>query len=221
VPREDVDMTQEQPLPWRASEVYVSFAGRAARTCRVTRHPGDLVRVELDGLDVLPGTLAEIQWTQDGRGSYAVGTVVPTPASSGPGVYISVTESVSGIQRRLGARFEVHVPVALTVDSKHVFAGRTEDLSTGGAHVTIDLTGDDGEAARRFADEIASGAHVVTELTLPDGPARFTCLVAAVGSQQGDLRLRFVDVDCRIEERLAGFLREAQRTIALEQAKSG
>src|SRR5688500_11691149 len=107
VSHEGVDVVQEQPLPWRVPEVYVSFDGGPARTCRVTRHPGDVVRVELGGLEVAPGTKAEIQWTQDGRGSYAAGTVIPVPPGSDPGLYIRVDESVSGVERWLGVRVPV------------------------------------------------------------------------------------------------------------------
>lgn len=212
VPREDVDVVQEQPLPWRVPEVYVSFGGGAARSCRVTRHPGDLVRPELPGLDVPAGTSAEIQWTQDGRGAYAAGVVVPAPAGSEAGVYIRVEESVAGVERRLGVRVPVQVPVSLTVASDHVFHGRTEDLSTGGAHLIIDFEGDGGEAAaRQLADEFASGSHAVVELGLPGEPLRIACLLAAIGDQVGDVRLRFVDLDIRLQDRLAAFLRSAQR----------
>jgi hypothetical protein len=221
VPRGDVDVVQEQPLPWRAPEVYVSFDGGSARTCQVTRHPGDLVRLEIDELDVLPDAQAEIQWTQDGRGCYAAGTVIPPPSGSVPGIYIRVDESVSGIERRLGVRVDVDVPAALTVGSGHVFPGHTEDLSVGGAHVSVDLDEIGEEPVRRWADELAGGAHVVVDLTLPDGVARFACLVAGGGDRPGDARLRFVDVDSGTGERLAAFLSEEQRRNAVRQASTG
>ncbi|GLY02953.1 MULTISPECIES: PilZ domain-containing protein [Actinoplanes] len=215
VPREAVDVVQEQPLPWRAAAVYVSFGGGSARTCQVTRHPGDVLRVELPGLAAEIGTQAEVQWTQDGRGGYACGTVVPVADGEAPGVYIRVDESVSGVERRLGVRVPVRIPATMAVASDRVYPGHTDDLSTGGAHVTLNPAVIGEELVRQFAAELASGAHLVAELHLPDGVARLTCLVAATGGQPGDVRLKFVDVDNRTEERLDAFLRRAQRRIPM------
>nr|WP_221383319.1 PilZ domain-containing protein [Actinoplanes polyasparticus] len=212
VPRENVNVVQEQPLPWRAPQVYVSFDGGPARTCRVTRHPGDLVRVEVADLVVPAGAQAEIQWTQDGRGTYAAGTVVPPPSASAPGVYIRVDESVSGIERRLGVRVAVHLPVAVTVTSGQILTGRTDDLSVGGAHLRLDPA--EQTAFRRCTTEVARGADVVAELALPTGPARLRCLVTGVGDLPGDTRLRFVDVDGDTAQRLDAFLRDLQLNVA-------
>jgi len=202
VPRAPVDVEYVQPLPWQAAEVYVSFTGGPAYTCQVTRHPGDLIRVGLDGLDLPEGTPTEIQWTQDDRGSYARGTVVATPAGEPAGVYVRIEESLAGLERRADARVNVGLPILLSDRDGQPVRGRTLDLSQGGAHVVADLDGT-GPAEAAFLP----GDRITAELTLPEGVVRSACLVSATGAGRGDLRLRFLDPDSATVARLGAFLR--------------
>ncbi|GAA4960256.1 hypothetical protein GCM10025331_59240 [Actinoplanes utahensis] len=218
---EDLDVVQEQPLPWRVPSVYVSINGGAARRCKVTRHPGDLLGLDLPGVRVAPGSIAEIQWTQNGRGAYIAGTIVDTPMGAVRGLYLRVDESVTNIQRRLGVRVEVQIPVVITLPSGRMVPAHTEDLSVGGAHVSVDLSQIDGPAIRQLAEELVVGEHVVAECGFPDGLARFSALVADVGHEPGDARLRFVDIDTGTEERLTSFLAGAQRKAAARKRKPG
>lgn len=208
--RATVDLTHEQPLPWNAPEVHVSFRDGPAITCRVTRHPGDLLRVELDGFTVPAGTQAELQWTQENRGGYAAGTVTAAPDPAAPGVYIRVDESVSGVERRLGVRVPVHVPVGITGPSGRIFPGRTADLSLGGAHIVADAPGC-GEQLRVALHQagVAEGGQAIADLTLPTGVVRLRCLITAIDRDPGKVRLRFLHVDSAGIDRLGGFLRAA------------
>jgi hypothetical protein len=106
----------------------------------------------------------------------------------------------------------------LTIGSGQVFLGRTEDLSIGGTHLSVNLEPIREETVRRLADELVCGSHAVVELMLPDGVARFSCLVAAQGARPGDTRLRFVDVDGETADRLGRLLRDEQRRVAAQQA---
>jgi hypothetical protein len=218
---EDLDVVQEQPLPWRVPTVYVSINGGAAHSCRVTRHPGDLLGLEIPGVRAAPGKVAEMQWTQNGRGAYIAGTIVDTPMGAVRGLYLRVDESVTSIQRRLGVRVEVQIPVVLTLPSGRMVPARTEDLSVGGAHLKVDLHEIDGPAVSQLAGELVVGEHLVAECQFPDGLARFSALVADVGREPGDARLRFVDVDTGTDERLASFLAGAQRKAAAQKRKPG
>jgi len=197
IPRAPVGLEYVQPLPWQAGEVYVSFTGGPAYTCQVTRHPGDLIRVGLDGLDLPDGTPAEIQWTQDNRGSYACGTVVAAPAGEPAGLYVRIDESVSGVERRVDARADVSLPVLLSDRSGRTAKGRTVDLSQGGAHVAADPS----DAA------FLPGDRITAELTLPGGAVRSRCLVSATGADPGDVRLRFLDPDGATVTQLGAYLR--------------
>jgi hypothetical protein len=205
VPRASVDVQCVQPLPWQAREVFVSFGGGPAYTCQPTRHPGDLIRVELGDLEVPAGTQAEIQWTQDFRGSYASGTVVTAPAGEPAGIYVRIDESVSGIERRLDTRVKTRVPVRLTDTSGRPLRGHTLDLSPGGAHVIAEPS-----EATPSGVPFALGDRITTELVLPDGAVQAQCLVSGTGAEPGDVRLRFLDPDSGITAQLVAYLRTTQ-----------
>lgn len=209
VPRQDVGVEQEQPLPWRAAEVYVSFNGGPALTCHATRCPGDVIRLDLDRPTVPVGTPAEIQWTQNGLGSYAAGTVV-VPNTTLAGLHIRVDESVSGYERRLGVRVPVNLPVTLTTDDGHTLRCRTEDLAMGGAYAVV--TSGVPAGAR-----IARSSQAAVELGLPDAPAHLRCLVVMTDETMTHIRLRFVDVDADTLVRLSTFLHAEQRRLAQQQ----
>jgi PilZ domain len=209
VPRQGVEVEQEQPLPWRAAEVYVSFNGGPALTCHATRCPGDLIRLDLDRPTVPVGTSTEIQWTQDGRGSYAAGTVVES-TSTIAGLHIRVDESVSGIERRLGTRVSVNLAVTLTTDDGQVLHCRTEDLAMGGAYVSTTTP-----AAASVA--LTSSTQASVALALPDQTAFLRCLVVRTDPGATRIRLRFVDADAATLVRLGTFLHSEQRRTAKQQ----
>jgi hypothetical protein len=215
VPRAEVGLTYEQPLPWNAPEVHVSFHNGLTVTCRVTRHAGDLLRVELGGLAVPIGTRAELQWTQQHRGCYAAGTVTTAPPPPAPGVYVRVDESVSGIERRLGARIPAQTPVTMSSPSGLILTGRTADLSLGGARIVAGLPGDN----RRLRDTLhragaAEGGQIFVDLTLPSGAAHLRSLITDIDREPGQVRVRFLHVDSHTIDRLAAFLYAEQRRIA-------
>jgi hypothetical protein len=212
VPRQGVDVEQEQPLPWRAAEVYVSFNGGPALTCHATRCPGDVIRLDLDRPTVPTGTSTEIQWTQDGRGSYAAGTVV-APTSVVAGLHIRVDESVSGMERRLGVRVPVKLALALATDEGQVLHCRTEDLAMGGAYILA-------TAGAPVGVNLTSGMQVTAELALPGPTAFLRCLVVTTDPAPTRIRLRFVDVDAATLARLSTFLHSEQRRIAKQRPSS-
>ena len=165
----------------------------------------------LGDLDVPAGTDAEIDWTQDRRGSYAVGTVVAAPAGSPAGVYIRIDRSASGIDRRLGVRVATRVPASLMDAYGDVFDGHAVDLSLGGARVIADV--------RPAADQVwpsrdrgpfSVGEQIAAVMHLPDALVAVWCQVAAVGADPGDVRLSFRGSDSSIGELLADFLQTVQ-----------
>jgi len=186
-PRGDVGLVQEQPLPWSADEVFVSFNGGPAYTSQVTRHPGDLVRVGRGTTKMPVGTQVQIQWTQNRRGSYAEGVVVAAPAGEQPGMYVRIERSVAGVERRLGVRVGVRVPAVLTDAGGRVWRGRSEDLSLGGARIIVAVEG-------AGDPPFVVGAQATAELKHAGRALRMVCLVAGVG-EPGDVRLQFLDLN--------------------------
>jgi PilZ domain-containing protein len=191
-PRGDVGLVQEQPLPWSADEVFVSFHGGPAYTSQVTRHPGDLVRIGRGTTKMPVGTGVEIQWTQNRRGSYAEGVVVAAPAGEQPGMYVRIERSVAGVERRLGVRVGLRVPAVLTDAAGRMYRGHSEDLSLGGARIVVTVPG-----AGRTADDppFVAGTQVTAELTRGGRTVRLGCLVAGVGAEPGEVRLQFLDLN--------------------------
>ncbi|MEU8664730.1 PilZ domain-containing protein [Actinoplanes philippinensis] len=212
----EIDLHHEQPLPWNAPEVHVSFHDGQAFACRVSRCPGDLLRVEAEGRRVAAGTRVEIQWTQQGRGGFAAGTVIDAPDSEEPGVYIRIDESVAGIERRLGLRLPVRVGAVVTTPSGLELTGHTLDLSLTGARIVAFPF-----ACRAFlqdlrhAPEEVWGAHTTVRLDLPTGVADLTSLVVSVNEDAGHVRIRFLNNDGLATEQIGAFLRVEQRRIAL------
>lgn len=219
VPRTEVDLVFEQPLPWRAAEVFVSFDSGPAIVCRVSRCPGDVLRVEQDHLDVPVGTPVEMQWTQDERGGFVAGVVVAVPAFTGPGVYVQVDESVSGVERRLGIRIPVQVPARVITASGLTLDGCTRDLSLGGVHVVAEPGGE--AAGAPAGSGIAVGGRVALSLTLPDGAVELACVVTSVDRERDAVRLRFLAADRGAVGRVETFLRAEQRRVTAPQKGGG
>ncbi|WP_157442008.1 PilZ domain-containing protein [Actinoplanes awajinensis] len=216
--RSDVDLSHEQPLPWNVPEVHIWFHDGPALNCRVSRSPGDLLRVQADGLIVPEGTPVEIQWTQDDRGCYAAGTVIAAPPSGPPGLYLRVDESVSGIERRIGVRLPVQLPASVIAPSGRVLPGRTTDLSLGGASIVADSLacgGFLGDFLQPERDAPQARASVV--LALPTGVATLACRVISVSGNTGQVRVRFVHHDGLVIEQIGALLSAEQRRIALRR----
>jgi hypothetical protein len=208
----------EQTLPWRASLVYAAFSGGAAHTVRaVSRHSEDVAHLDLPGVRPPAGTAAELQWTAGGLGCHATGTVVAPPATRPDGVLVRLDETVDGIQRRLGVRVETHLAVRVLVPGHPGYDAATVNLSIGGAHIQVDLTGHGPNSTQALAARVRTGKLTV-ELAFPDQPVAFGCLVAGTGSGISDLRLRFLDIDHKHEEHLSRYLARVQRVIAARRS---
>lgn len=218
VPRASVDVEQEHPLPWHASEVSVSFNGLPTLACRVTRCPGDVIRLDLDGLCVPPDTPARIQWTQAGQGGYAAGVVVAS-TDGAAGVHVRIEESIAGVDRRLGVRVPVRLPAALTLSEGVALHCHIEDLSLGGARVALAADQESSPSSSEGREiPLSPTGQATIDILLPDGAARFRCSVARTDQGPSHLRLRFVDVDADMLDRVALFLRAEHFKIALRRS---
>jgi hypothetical protein len=207
VPRTAVDVMHEQPLPWRAAAVTLTFPGGKAVTCRVSRHPGDLIRTDDDTVNVPTGTTVEIQWTQDGLGGYASGTVVDAPAGEAAGVYIRVEKSVTGVERRVDARTPVAVLAGFACPTGRFLLACTEDLSLGGVRIIVDPA--DGTTLDRVGLArlgITPGIRGAVDLALPNATIRIDCTVTAVDLDTASMRLRFIHGATGTVDHLSAFL---------------
>ncbi|MEU4164988.1 PilZ domain-containing protein [Actinoplanes sp. NPDC026670] len=205
-------------MPWNVPEVHVSFHEGLAFTGRVSRCPGDLLVMDIDGVTVAPGTVAQIQWTQDGRGCYAAGTVVVAPTPVAPGVYIRVDESVSGVERRLSVRLPVQLMASVIAPSGRVLSGHTADLSlTGALLVTDPLASSDFllDLVDNAAEDSNHTSSVV--LTLPTGIGCLPCSILGVDPASGQVRVRFLHDDGLLLEQIGALLRAEQYQAALRQ----
>lgn len=212
----DVEQRFEQPLPWTAAEVHVRFYEGPVFTGRVRRCPGDLLGLDAGDLMVPVGTPADIQWTQDGRGCYAAVVVADPPDEDDQGLYLRVEESATGVERRLGVRLPVQVPVTLVTVSGPAFPGHCENLSLGGARVILEQPGS-GEDLRQALDlaGIGTEGYATAVLTLPAGIVTLTSLVIVTGRIPGEVRLRFVHDSGLAIEQIGALLRAEQRRLAL------
>jgi len=209
----EIGTLQEQPLPWNASEVHVTFSDDSDLLCQVTRCPGDLLRIGTGEVPARPaGTGAQLQWTQRNRGGYAVGTVVDPPSADGPGLYIRVDESIAGVERRLGERLRVQVPAIVTAPSGEVTTGLTADLSPAGTCIAVDQV-----ACRDLLRDLVrptSGARhpaISVTLTLPTGVISVGCAIISVDARAGRIRIRFTAQDALVRERIAAFCATTQQ----------
>ena len=203
----------EEPQPWTVPMVSVSLGGAPARTCRVTRQPDGTLRLALTG-HAVPGLDVYLQWTQNGSGCTIMGTVVTPAPGSLPGIHVRTDGSLAGIQRRAAPRIDVRVPAVVTLSSGHLFPGPTVDLSTGGAHVVVDLVDMGEEQVVLLAEDLARGAIAVVEVLLPDGPAELLCEVRGGGDEPGDVRLLFAIINDETQARLSAFLDNVELTAA-------
>ncbi|MEU8238390.1 PilZ domain-containing protein [Actinoplanes missouriensis] len=215
VPRIEVNVIQEQPLPWRAPEVMISFGSGPTIVCRVSRQPGDVLRVEHEGVGIAEGTSADLQWTQDGRGSFAAGTVIAPPPSAPAGIYIRVDQSVTGIERRLSTRVPVRVPATLHTVNDRVVSGWTRDVSLGGANILLEPPGHADARAALAAAGIAGGASATVDLTLPSGIHHLRCQITGVDQHSAEIRVRFLHLNIATMDELGTFLHDEQHRMAL------
>ncbi len=213
----EIGTVQEQPLPWNAPEVHVWFHHGPALACRVTRCPGDVLRLETAaGPATVPiGTGAELQWTQQKRGGYAAGTVVEPPAPDIDGLYLRINESVAGVERRHGVRLAIDVPADLLVASGRTLRGRTADLSLGGSCLAVDP-----HSCSELFQELLhqpAGFQAATNsisLTLPTGITSLPCTITSIEPQTGRVRVAFEQHDTLAIEQIGAMMRATEHRLA-------
>ncbi|GAA0569417.1 hypothetical protein GCM10010172_62230 [Paractinoplanes ferrugineus] len=198
------DVVQEEPMPWNADKVYVSFRGGPAYTSQVSRHTDDLARIGRSALRVPVGTPVQMQWTQNRRGSFAEAVVVAVPEGEQPGLYVRIERSKAGVERRGSVRTDLRVPAEITNVSGRPLWGHTKDLSLGGARILVAVEA----IAKHTSDDplFVFGEQVSIDLILGERVARLGCLVAGSGTEPGDVRLQFLDPSGSALGLLFGFL---------------
>ena len=215
--RGEVDLAFGQPLPvpWNAHKCHVWFQNGPAFTCRIIRYPDDLLRLETGKasvpVDTPVDTPVEIQWTQNRRGCYGAGIVATPPGSAPPGVYIRIINSIVGIERRLGVRQPVVIPVSLIGPAGMVLPGRSADLSLDGARIIVDPPRLEQPLPEALdIAGIVPGVRAGIVLALPTGEAGLNCGIATVHPGTGDIRIHLQHHNNQILEQIGALLRAEQ-----------
>ncbi|ADU51112.1 type IV pilus assembly PilZ [Thermaerobacter marianensis DSM 12885] len=158
-----------------------------ARQRWVVPRPGQAVRV----------VYRDPRDPQADRGVYSfVTVVVDARVAPEPELVVALPQRVERVQRRHWVRLDLRLPVRLErrTDPPQVLTGRTLDVSGGGARVVVSGT-------------VATGELVRVEVEFPGWRARATARVVRVESGDEPVAgLEFVEIDPRVQDRIAGFI---------------
>ena len=150
----------------------------------------------------MPGTPVRVVFRDPGdpaadRGLYGfTSTVVRASVAPEAELHLEAPREVQRVQRRRWVRLSINLPVRLTrPQDGTVIEGRTTDVSGGGIRV-------------RSSQPLQPGESLRIQLSFPDG---WTLLaegrvVRAHGNGDEGYGIAFVDLDWRLQDRIAGFI---------------